>query len=236
MLGELVRRLVRLVRPRSGAMLESPDAIGWLVRMGLAPAIRGTLWWVLRWRFRSGTLPIFVGRRVTVLYADRLRLGRSVFIGDGVRINAYTAHGIDIGEGVTIREGGWIQGSSSPTLPGERLHIGARTYIGPGLILGIGGPIVIGRDCQLGAGVVLIAENHADTHADVGEPVPVTRHGISVGDRTWIGHRAVLLDGVSLGEDCVVGAGAVVTRSFPAGTRLAGVPARPIGTSEPSSH
>ena len=44
----------------------------------------------------------------------------------------------------------------------------------------------------------------------------------------WIGEGAVILPGISLGDGCVVGANAVVTRSFEAGSVLAGVPARRI--------
>jgi maltose O-acetyltransferase len=50
-----------------------------------------------------------------------------------------------------------------------------------------------------------------------------------VGDRAWIGYRAIVLPGVSIGEGAVVGAGAVVSRDVPPFTIVAGNPARPIG-------
>lgn len=49
-----------------------------------------------------------------------------------------------------------------------------------------------------------------------------------IGDGCWIGEGACILKGVELGENCVVGANAVVTKSFPAGSVLGGVPARRI--------
>jgi maltose O-acetyltransferase len=51
---------------------------------------------------------------------------------------------------------------------------------------------------------------------------------IKIGNRCWIGAKAIILKDVELGDGCVVAAGAVVTRSFPSGSVIAGVPARPI--------
>lgn len=53
---------------------------------------------------------------------------------------------------------------------------------------------------------------------------------IIVEDDVWIGANAVLVSGVTIGKGSVVGAGAVVTRSFPPYSIIAGVPARTIGT------
>lgn len=52
---------------------------------------------------------------------------------------------------------------------------------------------------------------------------------VTVGDRCFIGARATLMPGVRIGSDSVVAAGAVVTKSFPAGSVVGGVPAKVIG-------
>jgi maltose O-acetyltransferase len=49
---------------------------------------------------------------------------------------------------------------------------------------------------------------------------------IAIGDNVWLGGGAIICPGVTIGEDTVVGAGAVVTRDLPAGVVAAGVPAR----------
>ena len=59
---------------------------------------------------------------------------------------------------------------------------------------------------------------------------PMQKGRIKIGNRCWIGAKAVILKDVELGDGCVVGAGAVVTKSFPAGSTIVGVPARLLAT------
>lgn len=225
----LVSNIVNRVRPQSGHGVGVSASVlaGWYLRKGALPALRGILRAPLLGTVR---LPVFIGRGVVIEYGSRIFAGRSVQIGAGTRITAFSKHGVHLGDGVTIREQAWIQGSSHPSQPGEGLWVGASTYIGPRSTIGVGGPIRIGAGCQLGANVTLIAENHAvsDEGASAHE---VVRRGIVLGDGCWLGHGVTITDGVELGPRCVVGAGAVVTRSYPEGSVLAGVPARPIRTS-----
>lgn len=55
---------------------------------------------------------------------------------------------------------------------------------------------------------------------------------VVIGDRVFIGCDAIVLPGVSIGDDCVIGAGAVVTKDVPSGTIAAGNPARAIGKTD----
>ena len=55
-----------------------------------------------------------------------------------------------------------------------------------------------------------------------------TAKPIVVGDNVWLSSGAILCPGVTIGDDTVVGAGAVVTRDLPAGVVALGVPARPV--------
>lgn len=55
---------------------------------------------------------------------------------------------------------------------------------------------------------------------------------VTIGDNCHIGMNAMILPGVTIGRDCIVGACAVVTHDIPDGTVVAGVPARPISTVE----
>jgi maltose O-acetyltransferase len=88
-------------------------------------------------------------------------------------------------------------------------------------------PIRIGAACQLAPRVQLLTATHPI------DPEP-RRSGwesaepIEIADNVWLGGGAIVCPGVTIGEDTVVGAGAVVTRDLPAGVVAAGVPARVV--------
>ncbi len=60
--------------------------------------------------------------------------------------------------------------------------------------------------------------------------VPSTGFDISIGDGVWVGAGAIILGAVSIGSDSIVTAGAVVTKSFPKNSIIAGIPAKSIGS------
>lgn len=90
-----------------------------------------------------------------------------------------------------------------------------------------GAKIILGDDCFIAPNVGLITANH-----DVENPeLTVPGKDIVLGHRCWIGMNSVILPGVHLGDETVVGAGSVVTRSFERGHQtIAGNPARVIKT------
>jgi len=88
---------------------------------------------------------------------------------------------------------------------------------------GING-IEIGDDTIFAPGVKVLSANH-DPH-DYQRWIQA--EPIRIGRRCWIGANAIVLPGVQLGDEVIVGAGAVVTKSFPAGTVIAGVPAQVV--------
>ena len=57
---------------------------------------------------------------------------------------------------------------------------------------------------------------------------PLEAAPVNIGKGCWIGEKAVILPGVTLGDKCIVAAGAVVNKSFPPYTLLGGVPARAL--------
>lgn len=87
--------------------------------------------------------------------------------------------------------------------------------------------IKVGRRFLFAPGVKLISSNHNPVERDVA----VNSHPIEIGDDVWIGANAIILPGVKIGNNCIIGAGAVVTKSFLAeGLIIAGNPAKVIGS------
>ncbi len=127
--------------------------------------------------------------------------------------------------------GGRIEAANCTFFPGIRLEcwpdariaIGNGTYLNRNTEVIAAREVTIGRDCMIAWDVVIM---DTDQHGVGGAP-PVARP-VRIGDRVWIGCRAIILKGVTIGDDAVIGAGAIVTRDVPAGAVVAGQPARII--------
>lgn len=83
--------------------------------------------------------------------------------------------------------------------------------------------ITLGQDVVIGPDVVI---RDSDNHSIVGGRIPSAP--IEIGDHVWIGQRAMILKGVSIGDGAIVSAGAIVTRDVQPHTVVAGVPAKTI--------
>jgi acetyltransferase-like isoleucine patch superfamily enzyme len=110
------------------------------------------------------------------------------------------------------------------------VSIGARSKIGQDTFLDGRLGITIGEDVAISSEVMVWTLEHDPQDAFFncrGGPV-------SIGNRVWIGARAVILPGVTIGEGVVVGAGAVVTRDVEALTIVSGNPAQRVGQRNPN--
>lgn len=110
---------------------------------------------------------------------------------------------------------------------GSQVAIGATTWVNHGCYFDSRAPIAIGDHCDLGMQVMLCTSTHgpgdAQRRAGAYRVAPVR-----IGDGCWIGTRAIVLPGVTIGAGCVVGAGALVTRDCEPHGFYAGVPARRV--------
>ena len=124
-----------------------------------------------------------------------------------------------IGPGSSIFRGGWFDARGG-------LEIGSRTTVNQNCRLDTRGGIRLGDDVSVSAEVCILTADH-----DMRSPTAAGRaRPVVVGDHVFIGTRAMVLPGVTIGTGAAVAAGAVVTRDVSPHTVVAGVPAKPIGS------
>lgn len=163
---------------------------------------------------------------VRIRFADNVRLGRGVYLDHGVYLHACPG-GISIGPDSYVMKNAILHVYNFRDLPHAGIRIGARSLIGEACILRGQGGITIGDDVFLAPLVQMLAVNHV--YHDTSRPISlqgITCQGITVEDGAWIGGGAIILDGVRIGKNAVVGAGAVVTRDVPDYCVVVGNPAR----------
>jgi acetyltransferase-like isoleucine patch superfamily enzyme len=108
----------------------------------------------------------------------------------------------------------------------DGVSIGARSRINRACMIDIRGGLVIGDDVSISPEVSILTAAH-----NVFDPeFRVELSPVAIEDHVWIGSRATILGGVTLGRGSVVAAGAVVTKDVAPLTIVGGVPAIPIGT------
>jgi maltose O-acetyltransferase len=123
---------------------------------------------------------------------------------------------------------------------GENINIEKGASFTPAITIGsnsgigvnceVNGPVSIGNDVMMGPEVVIYTRSHAHDRTDI----PMREQGaaevrpVSIGDDVWIGRRAIIMPGVTIGEGCIIGAGAVVTKDVPPYSIAGGVPAKVI--------
>lgn len=110
---------------------------------------------------------------------------------------------------------------------GENIHIGARTFANYNLVALDVATITIGQDCQIGPNVQLLTPTHPV------DPLPrrdklEAAEPIVIGDNVWLGGSVIVCPGVTIGDNSVIGAGAVVTKDIPANVVAVGNPAKVI--------
>lgn len=108
---------------------------------------------------------------------------------------------------------------------GKNIHLGEEVFINDCCHFQDHGGITLGDGCQIGHGVVFATLNHGLAPKDRKTTYPAP---IVLGRNVWVGANATILQGVTIGDNAVVAAGAVVTKDVAANTVVGGVPARLI--------
>ena len=189
-----------------------PGALGLLLRRLLYPRLLGS----------SGRNVVF-GQGVVLRHPGKIRLGNDVTIDDLVVLDAKGTgnRGIDVGDGVFIGRGTILSCKDGDIVLGDHVNVGFHSEIFSG------SRVSVGRYGLFAAYTYLVGGGHEFERAGLAVlEQPRSSRGIALGDNVWLGTGAKVLDGVRIGSDVVVGAGAVVTSDLPDGVVAAGMPAR----------
>lgn len=108
---------------------------------------------------------------------------------------------------------------------GKNITVGNNVFINSGCCFQDQGGIEIGDNTLVGQQVVIATLNHGLTPKNRQDLIP---QKVVIGKNVWIGAHATILPGVTIGDNCVIGAGAVVSKDIPADCVAVGVPARVV--------
>jgi acetyltransferase-like isoleucine patch superfamily enzyme len=118
------------------------------------------------------------------------------------------------------------------------LSIGDRVFINHGTSIAATERVLIGDRATIGPHCIVMDSDFHRLEPDRRDEAPPSRP-VTLGNNIWLGARVIVMPGVSIGDNTVVGAGSVVTRNLPPNVVAAGVPARVVrslpGTSPPES-
>jgi maltose O-acetyltransferase len=146
------------------------------------------------------------------------------FVGSRMRVSLLRLAGCRIGAGTLIAGRVTVIGGADPA---ANFVVGTGCWFNAGCTFDTSDEIVIGDRVRIGQEVLVLTSTHlVGDHA--GRAGPFTTAPVSIGSGVWLGARAIILPGVSIGDGAIVAAGAVVTASVPADQLAAGVPARRV--------
>ncbi|MFG1403905.1 sugar O-acetyltransferase [Xanthobacter sediminis] len=108
---------------------------------------------------------------------------------------------------------------------GYNIHLGAGVFLNFGCVILDVVQVMIADGAQIGPGVQIMTADHPRDPAERAAGIEWGRP-VRIGRNVWIGGGAIILPGVTVGEDAVIGAGSVVTRDVAPGATVVGNPAR----------
>ena len=164
------------------------------------------------------TRPRWFMRLLAPLYQHR---GKHSVIHRSARMDTPPYRIFSLGDYSVIESFACINNAVGDVIIGDHTRIGLHNTII--------GPVDIGSHVNLAQGITVSALNHnfSDASKRIDEQ-GVSTTPVTIEDDVWIGANAVILPGVTIGEHCVVAAGAVVTKDVPPHSLVAGVPAKVI--------
>lgn len=163
------------------------------------------------------------GKSVTIRHPHKISIEDDVVIDDYCVLDAkgLNNNGIYISKNVFVGRGSILSCKNGDIILEKNVNIGFNSEIFSG------SKVVVGENTLIAAYVYIIGGGHDYSRVDI----PISEqekpsHGIKIEKNCWIGAGAEVFDNVTIGEDTIIGAGAVVSKDIPAFSIAAGIPAR----------
>lgn len=199
----------------------------------LIGALPGAIGLVLRKKFYKSLFAqvgrnVIFGKSITIRHPDKIYIGDNVIIDDYAVLDGKGTDNnrIIIGDNVMIGRSSVISCKNGNITIGENSNIAMNCFIQSAKEVNIGKNVLFAAYCY-----VIGGGDHETERTDI----PIIAQGqivkgITIEDNCWIGASVKVLDGVKIGRDSIIGAGAVVTKDIPDYAIAVGVPAKVVKT------
>lgn len=117
--------------------------------------------------------------------------------------------------------------------PGAVIEMGPSGWLGPGTMLAAQQRVVLGVGSMVAEYVTIRDHDHVHDAHHLMSDWCYTTAPVVIGENVWVGSKATIIAGVTIGDHAMVAANAVVTRDVKPGERVGGVPARPLARPSP---
>lgn len=174
------------------------------------------------WRAFHGAVSVLRSTLLLIWYRllfAELVVGRNVRIGKGVTLRVVRGGRLVVGPGTMIE-------ANCQLVAHGGLTIGPRSFIGAGTFIVAVENISIGADALIAAYATIRDHDHRTEPGLPFNSQCLVSAPIEIGENVWIGTKATILKGVTIGRDAVVAAHALVTEDVDPGSVVAGAPAR----------
>ncbi|MEA3230208.1 MAG: DapH/DapD/GlmU-related protein [Thermodesulfobacteriota bacterium] len=169
---------------------------------------------------------LIIGRNVVIRHPGKISIGDNVAIDDNCILDGRGSgkRGLRLEDNVLINRNCMILAKTGPIRIGKRSSIGSNSVIVSMSGVDIGEAVLTAGGCYISAGTYQFeALDMPVMDQDVYSSGPVT-----IGANSWLGTRVTILDGVSIGNGAVIGAGALVNKDIPTHAVAIGTPAKVV--------
>ena len=166
---------------------------------------------------------VVFGRNVVLRHPHKIHIGNNVYIDDNVLLDAKGVKN----RGIFLADGVFVGRNSILSCKDGDIEVGEKTNIGFNCEIFSAGLVTLGAKIFLAAYCYLVGGTHRFDRTDI--PIMDQEReakGIGIGDHCWLGAGVVVDDGVTIGRDAIVGAGAVVNKNVEDYAIVGGVPAK----------